>query len=258
MAAAKTPVDPLNSLPNGGRIQKLVPTPPSSAKPRPNSTRSESLKRRLKLTNSNEYSNNTTATATQRESDIAEPRMHAASIRKYDVIPPINDNALDMTENENDSKHEGNIVVNAGGVQVKRALYRKGDIFRKRGETGNAIHLTSDKSDTGSSTLVPRQPLSQYHYPSEPEVCDKERMSVAFRCPDGRRLCRSFAPSDRIGDVLVYLCHALSEENALDADSLLLSTSDVPKRNFVELNATLRESGLHDRELLNVVIDDPS
>lgn len=91
-----------------------------------------------------------------------------------------------------------------------------------------------------------------FQSPPEPDSQTDGCLYLAFRLPDGNRLCRYFSMADRIGDVLVFLHNSLIDP--VDKSRLRLSTNEVPTRTISESRQTLAESGIRDRMILNLVI----
>lgn len=74
----------------------------------------------------------------------------------------------------------------------------------------------------------------------------EESILIAIKLSDGRRLQRMFYPTNTIKDIIIFV---KSQQIDLNYD-FYLSSGDVPKRQFTDLNLTLSQAKIRTRSVL--------
>ena len=90
------------------------------------------------------------------------------------------------------------------------------------------------------------QPKSSLNNPRNKTFKKEEPILIAIKLSDGRRLEKMFYPTNTIKDIIIYI---KSEQIDLNGD-FYLSSGDVPKRQFMDLNLTLSQAKIKTRSVL--------
>ena len=163
-----------------------------------------------------------------------------------------------------------------------RPLYRKGDILKNKNDHDTSDNhkrtddLTSSKEKTGkqkwfttinsnrkdnteefSDRLKADEPhkniqgslsLQNYKPPVEPPDSAVDRLKLAIKLPDGSRFERYFRPSDRVGDVFLFLLQYLHLSDKFT--DYVLCTNEVPRKELLDLPKSLADAEIVDRTVL--------
>ncbi|CAF1282640.1 unnamed protein product [Adineta steineri] len=103
-----------------------------------------------------------------------------------------------------------------------------------------------------SHEYIPRPPPTRHltKNPRSKQIVKQEKIIIAIRLSDGRRLQKEFCSTDKISDIIKYI---KTQQTNL-SDEIYLSSGDVPKRQFKDLNLTLLQANIqtHTMEIENV------
>ncbi|EDV24234.1 UBX domain-containing protein 10 [Trichoplax sp. H2] len=149
------------------------------------------------------------------------PESTAASLSKYKRLPSIG---------------------NRDTVDIKTVT----PIFRPHPPNSNATTSTFKRNHLARRASDPKS-WRQIPIPPEPDDQDEDRIMLAVKLNNGKRIERWFRRSNTLNDIIRYAAYAAK---SLEVLSLILVTNEIPKREFDNLSMTIAEADIKQRTLL--------
>ncbi|CAF0822773.1 unnamed protein product [Didymodactylos carnosus] len=187
-------------------------------------------------------------------SNIHHPSAYHNDSNGHDITLPNHEVENDASTNLNDSLGSRlspfSKLPLIGSTNYRRLNHRL-SLFETNEHSSSSFSSTSlprpPDGRRSSMTNEQRNPRTKFIVKNQTTLSLSSDIQLAIRLPDGERLEKTFRSTDRITDVLKYVA---SKGNNLDKQNVYLSSGEVPKREFKDLNMTLAQAGIETRTVL--------
>ncbi|XP_071146652.1 uncharacterized protein [Mytilus edulis] len=234
-----------------------TPRPPSS---RPRSSRPKSARKRPQSGRKRQEEQYVNDDAYSQAADSTMVRPHSSFLR-YKPLPAIGANETMSNQERADELAEqtkqlhlheqqrsGSAASKGSGSFTQQPFSSAKDILNSG---PNNLQNTSDQEDSGANEDQEQQSSFQHFRPhrlSDEPGDNEERLLLAVKLPDGKRVQRHFRIAEKLESVKQYA------ENVLCSDlSQYTLSCNAPKAVFTDLSQLIGEVGLQDRTLLLLI-----